>query len=91
MGVLLEIALGVSLIVLSAGFVNYVNARRGQKHKEHLAQINQGENGSDRLTEIERRLTDVQDIMLALNEKMDRLEMDRLEMGVKDKEREKGL
>ena len=29
--------------------------------------------------------------MLALNEKMDRLEMDRLEMGVKDKEREKGL
>lgn len=91
MGVLLEIALGVSLIVLSAGLVNYVNARRGQKHKERLAQINQGENGPDRLTEIERRLTDVQDIMLALNEKMDRLEMDRLEMGVKDKERERGL
>ena len=91
MGVLFEIALGVSLIVLCGGFVNYINTRRGQQHKERLAELSHGENGSDRLSEIERRLTDVQDIMLALNEKMDRLEMDRLEMGAKDKEREREL
>ena len=91
MGVLFEIALGVSLIVLCGGLVNYANVRRGQKHTERLAEINQGENGPERLAQIERRLTDVQDIMLALSEKMDRLETDRLEMGGKEKERERGI
>lgn len=75
MSVLMQIAVGVSLIILSAGVVNWVNIYMGSIKKSAK---NSGSNSAlgseDRLREIERRLTDVQDVMLALNEKFDRWE-----------------
>lgn len=73
MSVLMQIAVGVSLIILSAGVVNWVNIYMGAIKKGAKISGPNGALGNDeRLREIERRLTDVQDVMIALNEKFDR-------------------
>lgn len=78
MPVLLQIAVGVSMIILCAGFVNWVNLymrslKKGVKNSPDVG-------SEDRLREIERRLTDVQDVMIALSEKFDRIEAERTEV-----------
>ncbi len=71
MSVLIEIAVGVSLIILSAGVVNWVNIYMGTV-KKAKNRPDGALDSEDRLREIERRLTDVQDVMISLNEKFDR-------------------
>ena len=70
----LQIAIGVCLIILCSGLVNWGNKyyssrkRRDKKAKEEENLI------VERLERVEQRLTDVQDVMIALSEKIDRLE-----------------
>jgi hypothetical protein len=73
MSVLIQIAVGVSLIILSAGVVNWVNIYLGSvKKSAKNSGLDNVAASEERLREIERRLTDVQDVMIALNEKFDR-------------------
>ena len=71
----LQVAIGVCLIILCCGLVNwgnkYYSSRRGldKKAKQEEDRIVQ------RLERVEQRLTEVQDVMIALSEKIDRLEM----------------
>lgn len=70
----LQIAIGVCLIILCSGLVNWGNKyyssrkRRDKKAKEEEDLI------IKRLEQVEQRLTEVQDVMIALSEKIDRLE-----------------
>jgi len=80
---LIEIALGVCLIILAGGLVNaintYVSNRSKLKKREMENPQSKGEKDDlqARLDEIERRLTDVQDVMIALSEKFDRWEREK--------------
>ncbi|MEW6750582.1 MAG: hypothetical protein AB1505_06345 [Candidatus Latescibacterota bacterium] len=86
MGLTLELAVGVCLVVLVGGLVNWGNLylrKRSEPRPDGVA----GAIGLEaRLDEIERRLTDIQDVMIALSEKFDRWESDRAE----DPGRERG-
>jgi hypothetical protein len=75
MGWLLQIAIGVCLIILCGGLVNWVNLYL-ETRRHAMKKRAPEEEGliAQRLEEIERRLTDVQDVMIALSEKFDRLE-----------------
>ena len=70
----LQVAIGVCLIILCCGLVNwgnkYYSSRRGldKKAKQEEDRI------VKRLEQVEQRLTEVQDVMIALSEKIDRLE-----------------
>ncbi len=71
----LQVAIGVCLIILCIGLVNwgnkYYSSRKGRdkKAKQEEDLIIQ------RLERVERRLTEVQDVMITLSEKIDRLEV----------------
>jgi len=60
------------VIVIVASAIHYFRERRRRPEE------NSGSHGglSGRLDEIERRLTDTQDVMIALSEKMDRWELE---------------
>jgi hypothetical protein len=84
MGWLMEMALGVCLIILCGGAVNAINTHVKKKPKQAEAGRGMGKEGDvegidARLTEIERRMTDVQDVMIALSEKFDRWEEKKTE------------
>ena len=67
----LQVAIGVCLIILCSGLVNWGNKyyssrkRRDKKAKEEEDLI------AKRLEQVEQRLTEVQDVMIALSEKID--------------------
>ena len=67
----LQIAIGVCLIILCSGLVNwgnkYYSSRKGRdkKAKQEEDRI------VKRLERVEQRLTEVQDVMIALSEKID--------------------
>lgn len=67
----LQVAIGVCLIILCSGLVNWGNKyyssrkRRDKKAKEEEDLI------VKRLERVEQRLTEVQDVMIALSEKID--------------------
>ncbi len=78
MPVLLQIAVGIGIITLCGGIVSWVcmymeGVRKQMKDGRGATVVA----SDDRLREIERRLTDVQDVMIAISEKMDRLEVER--------------
>jgi hypothetical protein len=73
----LQVAIGVCLIILSAGLVNYISLRARNKGRMAKMAIEEGGVIEQRLSEIERRITDVQDIILAMSDKMDRLDEDQ--------------
>lgn len=84
MGWLMEIALGVCLIILCGGAVSAFNTYVEKKPQQResgkgLGKDGEGDGIDVRLTEIERRLTDVQDVMIALSEKFDRWEEKKTE------------
>ena len=72
---LLQLTLGICLIILVGGVVNwgqiYLTSRskRGQREEDELRA---------RLEAVERRLTEVQEVMLALSEKFDQWQEERL-------------
>ena len=67
----LQVAIGICLIILCSGLVNWGNKyyssrkRRDKKAKEEEDLI------VKRLEQVEQRLTEVQDVMIALSEKID--------------------
>ena len=71
----LQVAIGICLIILCSGLVNWGNKyyssrkRRDKKAKEEEDLI------AKRLERVEQRLTEVQDVMIAVSEKIDRLEV----------------
>ena len=71
----LQIAIGVCFIILCSGFVKwgnmYFSNRKGRdkKAKQEEDRI------VKRLERVEQRLIEVQDVMIALSEKIDRLEV----------------
>ena len=79
MGWLFEIALGVCLIILAGGLVNWVNIYLEKRSRDQVGDGGRADQIQARLSEIERRLTDVQDVMIALSEKFDRWEEKRSE------------
>ncbi len=60
----------VCMIIIAASIVHYVRKRRGRFDVEKVAAPDGDLDG--RLAEIERRLTDTQEVMIALSEKMDK-------------------
>jgi hypothetical protein len=70
----LQVAIGVCLIILCSGLVNWGNKyyssrkRRDKKAKEEEDLI------VKRLERVEQRLTEVQDVMIALSEKIDHMD-----------------
>ena len=71
MEVVLIVFLGVCGIILSGGIVNWVNIymekqAMGKKQSEAL---------QSRLSEMERRLADIQELVLAIDEKLEYLEI----------------
>ena len=82
---LIEIALGVCLIILVSGLVNWVNGYIDIKKRTREGELKLGKQGAgnleERLAEIERRLTDVQDVMIALSEKFDHWEREKDKLG----------
>ena len=83
MPVLLQIAVGIGVIILCGGIVNWVNKyMEGVKQQMKYGRSDSAVGSDERLREIERRLTDVQDVMIALSEKFDRMEVGRdVELG----------
>lgn len=74
MGWLIEIALGICLIILAGGLVNWINIHMSRRSALSGRDSDAAENLNQRLADVERRLTDVQDVMIALSEKLDRWE-----------------
>ena len=67
-----EVVALTCVVVMVASVLHYRRERRG----EGRAEVRQGgaRDLDQRLVEIERRMTDTQDVMIALSEKMDRWE-----------------
>lgn len=74
MGWLMEVAFGVCLIILCSGLINYLNTRARAENKQAKKDKNRPDDAEQRLQAIEQRLTDVQDVMIALSEKIDRMD-----------------
>ena len=95
MGRLMQIAIGISLIILASGTVHYVHDRQFSgggmvalivvmvliftMFKKTIRQPGtdrkapSGDELTRRIAALERRLTDVQDVMITIDEKLDRL------------------
>ena len=73
----LHIAIGGGIIILCGGLVNWGNMYFGSRYKRSKQELKEEDQIAKRLNEIERRLTDVQDVMIALSEKIDRMESDK--------------
>lgn len=73
----LHIAIGVGIITLCGGLVNWGNMYFASRYKRSKQELKEEDQIAKRLNEIERRLTDVQDVMIALSEKIDRMESDK--------------
>lgn len=71
---LLQIAIGISLIILCGGVVNWVNMYCESRYKRSKRERKEEDQLGQRLEIMERRLTEVQDVMIALSEKFDRME-----------------
>ena len=65
----------VCLIVIAASLVYYVRKRRGRFDERVAAP----DDLDTRLAEIERRLTDTQEVMIALSEKMDKWDQEKVQ------------
>ncbi len=70
---------GIVAIILVVGLMKRANA--GAAHRSDTAMTGMDEEVLERLTQIERRLTDTQDVMLALSDKLDRWD-DQVPTGV---------
>ncbi len=73
MGIILQIAIGICLIIVTGGLVNYLNSH-SKRIKKNGISSNRAEQFEDRLNNLEKRLTDIQDVMLSIDDKLARLE-----------------
>ena len=66
--------LGVGFIIVCCGVVKWINTFIESKYGEDSATGGKAEQIDRRLDEVEKRLSDVLDVMIALSEKFDRWE-----------------
>ena len=71
----LQVAIGVCLIILCCGLVNWGNKYYSSRRRLDKKAKQEEDRIVQRLERVEQRLTEVQDVMIALSEKIDRLEM----------------
>ncbi len=70
----LLVAIGVCLIILCSGLVNWGNKHYSSRKRRDKKAQEKEDRIVERLERVEQRLTEVQDVMIALSEKIDRLE-----------------
>ena len=71
----LQVAVGVCLIILCSGLVNWGNKYYSSRRSQDKKAKQEEDRIVKRLERVEQRLTEVQDVMIALSEKIDRLEV----------------
>jgi len=64
---MLEFFAGIALIILASGVCKYVEQRA-----KHSVSSDAEERLTARIEEFDRRLTDIQDVMITIDEKLDR-------------------
>ena len=70
----LQVAIGVCLIILCSGLVNWGNKYYSSRKELNKKAKQEEDRIVQQLERVEQRLTEVQDVMIALSEKIDRLE-----------------
>ncbi|HIL10839.1 MAG TPA: hypothetical protein EYG11_19260 [Candidatus Latescibacteria bacterium] len=70
---LLQMAIGIGIIILCAGLVSWGNIYFGQIKKSKKDR-KEDDQLVLRLNDIDRRMTEVQDVMIVLSEKIDRMD-----------------
>lgn len=70
----LQVAIGVCLIVLCSGLVHWGNMYFSRRKRGDKKARQEEDRIVKRLERVEQRLTEVQDVMIALSEKIDRME-----------------
>jgi hypothetical protein len=64
---MIDVGLGVAFIILAAAILKYVERRyRGSVPSDAEQRL------TERLNELDRRLTDIQDVMITIDEKLSR-------------------
>ena len=71
----LQVAIGVCFIILCSGFVKWGNMYFSNRKGRNKKAKQEEDRIVKRLERVEQRLTEVQDVMIALSEKIDRLEV----------------
>ena len=71
----LQLAIGVCLIILCSGLVNWGNQYYSSRKRRDKKSEQEEDRIVKRLERVEQRLTEVQDVMIAVSEKIDRLEV----------------
>ncbi|MCY3668407.1 MAG: hypothetical protein OXH81_22295 [Gemmatimonadetes bacterium] len=71
----LQVAIGVCLIILCCGLVNWGNKYYSSRKRRDKKSEQEEDRIVKRLERVEQRLTEVQDVMIAVSEKIDRLEV----------------
>ena len=67
----LQVAIGVCLIILCSGLVNWGNKYYSSRKRRDKKSEQEKDRIVKRLERVEQRLTEVQDVMIALSEKID--------------------
>ncbi len=70
----LQIAIGVCLIILCSGLVHWGNQYYSSRKRRDKKFAQEEDRIVKRLEQVEQRLTEVQDVMIALSEKIDRMD-----------------
>ena len=70
----LQIAIGVCLIILCSGLVNWGNKYYSSRKRRDKKSEQEEDRIVKRLERVEQRLTEVQDVMIALSEKIDHMD-----------------
>ena len=71
---ILQIAFGICLIILAGGLVAYMNNRKRPRGTFKGIGPDHAEKIEARLDALEQRLTDIQDVMITIDDKLDRQE-----------------
>ncbi len=67
----LQVAIGICLIILCSGLVNWGNKYYSSRKRRDKKSEQEEDRIVKRLERVEQRLTEVQDVMIALSEKID--------------------
>ena len=67
----LQVAIGVCFIILCSGLVNWGNKYYSSRNRRDKKSEQEEDRIVKRLERVEQRLTEVQDVMIALSEKID--------------------
>lgn len=70
----LQLAIGVCLIILCSGLVNWGNKYYSSRKRRDKKSEQEEDRIVKRLERVEQRLTEVQDVMIALSEKIDHMD-----------------